>query len=60
VLSAGRDFDVTFQKSILKGNFAEDDSQGHSLDLDPDVRAIQPYFFSLSRTCFNCLPCMPR
>jgi HEAT repeats len=48
VLGAGRDFDVTFHKSILKGNFAEDDSQGHALDRDPDVRAIQLRFVVLA------------
>jgi len=48
VLSAGSDFDVAFRKSILKGNVAEDDSQGHSLDLDPDVRAIQLRFVALA------------
>jgi hypothetical protein len=48
VVSAGSSFDVAFQKSILKGNFAEDDSQGHSLDLDPDVRAIQLRFVVLA------------
>jgi hypothetical protein len=48
VLSAGSDFDVAFHKSTLKGNFAEDDSQGHSLDLDPDVRAIQLRFVDLA------------
>ena len=50
VLSDGRDFEVAFQKSILKGNFAEDDSQGHALDLDPDVRAIQLRFVVLADT----------
>jgi hypothetical protein len=50
VLSAGSDYDVAFQKSILKGNFAEDDSQGHALDLDPDVRAIQLRFVVLAET----------
>ncbi|MGC2829405.1 MAG: HEAT repeat domain-containing protein [Candidatus Acidiferrum sp.] len=48
VPSAGSDYDIAFHKSILKGNFAEDDSQGHSLDLDPDVRAIQLRFVDLA------------
>lgn len=50
VLSAGSDFDDAFHKSILKGNFAEDDSQGHALDDDPDVRAIQLRFVVLANT----------
>jgi len=41
VLNAGRDFDVALQNSVLKGNVSEDDSQGHALDGDPDVRVIQ-------------------
>ena len=48
VLSAGSDFDDAFHKSILKGNFAEDDSQGHALDDDPGVRAIQLRFVVLA------------
>jgi hypothetical protein len=48
VLRAGSDFDAAFHKSILKGNFAEDDSQGHALDDDPDVRAIQLHFVVLA------------
>lgn len=48
VVSAGNDFDVAFHRSILKGNFAEDRSQGHALDFDPDVRAIQLRFIVLA------------
>ncbi len=47
VVRAGNDFEVAFHKSILKGNFTEDDSQGQALDLDPDVRAIQLRFIAL-------------
>jgi len=47
VVTAGNDFEVAFRESILKGNFGEDDSQGHALDLDPDVRAIQLRFIAL-------------
>jgi hypothetical protein len=47
-LHAGRDYDIAFQHSILKGNFAEDDSHGHALDLDPEVRAIQMRFVLLA------------
>jgi hypothetical protein len=48
VLRAGSDFDAAFHKSIPKCNFAEDDSQGHALDDDPDVRAIQLRFVVLA------------
>jgi hypothetical protein len=48
VLSADSDFEDAFHKSILKGNFAEDDSQGHALDNDPAVRAIQLRFVVLA------------
>jgi hypothetical protein len=48
VLSAGNDFEVTFHKSVLVGKFGEDDSKGHSLDSDPDVRAIQLRFIVLA------------
>jgi hypothetical protein len=47
VVSAGNDFEVAFRKSILKGNFGEDHSQGHALDLDTHVRAIQLRFIAL-------------
>jgi hypothetical protein len=48
VVEADNDFEAAFRKSILKGNFAEDDSQGHALDDDPDVRAIQLRFIVLA------------
>jgi len=48
VVSAGDDFEVAFHKSILKGNVGEDDSQGHALGLDPDVRAIELSFVVLA------------
>jgi len=48
VLSAGRDFDAAFHKAVREGDASEDDSQGHALDGDPDVRAIQLRFVSLA------------
>lgn len=48
MLRAGSDFDAAFHRSILKGNLGEDDSQGHALDEDPDVRAIQLRFVVLA------------
>jgi HEAT repeats len=48
VVSAGNDFGVAFHRSVLNGNVAEDDSQGHALDLDPDVRAVQLRFVVLA------------
>jgi HEAT repeat protein len=48
VLSAGSEYDVAFPKSILEGDVGEDDSQGHSLGLDPDVRAIELRFVVLA------------
>jgi hypothetical protein len=48
VLTAGDDYDVVFEKSILEGNFAEGDSQGHALDANPEVRGIQLKFVKLA------------
>jgi hypothetical protein len=44
VLRSGPEYDVAFQKSISRGNIAEDDSQGYSLAVDPDVRAVELRF----------------
>lgn len=48
VLTASHDYDVAFEKSILQGNFAEDDSQGHALDGDHETRRIQLQFVKLA------------
>lgn len=48
VLKAGHDYDVAFEKSILRGNFGEDDSQGQALDNDPETRGIQLQFVRLA------------
>ena len=48
VISAGNKYNVVSEDSILKGNFAEDDSQGHALDGDPEVRGIQLQFVRLA------------
>jgi HEAT repeats len=50
VLTAGTDYEVAFQKSILKGDYPEDDSQGYALDHDPEVRAIQLRFVGFADT----------
>jgi hypothetical protein len=48
VLTAVDDYEVAFHKAILAGNFAEDDSQGHSLASDPTERASQLKFLQLA------------
>lgn len=48
VLAAGENYDVAYEKSVLEGNFSEDDSQGHALDGDPKVRDIQLKFVKLA------------
>jgi len=53
VVRAGSDFDAAFQKSMEKGDFAEDDSQGYALFHDPDVRAVQLRFVTLAEVHFS-------
>jgi len=48
VLTAGDDYEVAFHKAVLARNFAEDDSQGHSLASDPNERAVQLQFLRLA------------
>ena len=48
VLATSHDYEVAFEKSIQKGNFAEDDSRGYALDGDPEARGIQLQFVKLA------------
>jgi hypothetical protein len=48
VLTAGDDYEVASHKAVLARNFAEDDSQGYSLDDNPGVRAIQLQFLQFA------------
>jgi hypothetical protein len=48
VLKAGVAFDAAFEKGLERGDFQEDQSQGHSLMHDPGVRAVQEAFVALA------------
>lgn len=50
VLQAGKQFMDASQRAMEKGNFAEDDSAGHTLSQDPDLRAVQLLFIPLAQT----------
>ena len=41
VLRVGRSVDAAWEKAVLSGNSAEDDSQGHALSNSPELRAEQ-------------------
>jgi hypothetical protein len=47
VLRAGAAFDAAFEKAAGRGDFQEDNSRGHSLMHDPEVRAVQEGFIAL-------------
>ena len=48
IVQAGKDTDAAFEKAIEKRDFGEDDSQGHALAHDRDLRAAQLRFLSLA------------
>ena len=48
VVRAGAAFDAAFEKATERGDFQEDQSQGHSLMHDPAVRAVQEAFVPLA------------
>jgi len=50
VVQAGKDSDAAFEKTIQKRDFGEDDSQGHALSHDPDLRAAQLRFVALAES----------
>ena len=48
VVRAGAAFEAAFEKAAERGNFQEDQSQGHSLMQDPAARAVQEGFVALA------------
>jgi hypothetical protein len=48
VLRAGAAFDAAFAKAVERGDFQEDQSQGHALMHDPGARAVQEGFVALA------------
>ena len=48
VVRAGAALDAAFEKAAERGDFEEDQSQGHSLMHDPGVRAVQEGFVALA------------
>ena len=48
IVRAGAAFDAAFEKALERGDFQEDQSQGHSLMHDPGVRAVQEGFVALA------------
>jgi len=48
VVRAGAAFDAAFEKAAERGDFQEDQSQGHSLMHDPGARAVQEGFVALA------------
>ena len=48
VVKAGAAFDAAFEKAAGRGDFQEDQSQGHSLMHDPGARAVQEGFVALA------------
>jgi hypothetical protein len=49
IVRAGKDLEIASEKAMRKGDFGEDDSQGHALNHDPDVRAVQVRFVRLAQ-----------
>jgi HEAT repeats len=52
MVRAGSEFEAAFTKAIVSGDSAEDRSQGHSLNHNPEVRAIQIRFMRLAEEHF--------
>ena len=48
VVSAGAAFEAAFENAVRRGNFQEDQSQGHALMHDPTTRAVQEGFVALA------------
>ena len=48
VVRAGAAFDAAFEKAMARGDFQEDQSQGHSLMRDQGARAVQEGFVALA------------
>jgi hypothetical protein len=48
VVKAGNAFDSAFERAIQRGATEEDQSQGHALSRDPQVRAVQEQFVTLA------------
>ena len=55
IKQAGNDFQKAQMDAVLKGNAAEDDSQGHALMNDPASRAIQQRFITFAARDLNLL-----
>lgn len=52
VLQAGRDYANANMGAVMRGDAAEDDSQGHALAHDPGTRAIQEKFIGFASRDF--------
>lgn len=48
IVKAGDEFDAALRQAVLKGDFAEDDSQGHALVNNREARAAQEKFIPLA------------
>ena len=48
VIRAGSDFEAAIGEAVEKGDAAEDDSQGHALNHNPEVRSVQVRFIILA------------
>lgn len=48
VVKAGAAFDAAFQKAVARGDFQEDQAEGHSLMHDPATRGVQEGFVALA------------
>lgn len=49
ILKAGKEMDAAFLKAIATKDFTEDDSQGHALFSNADVRRVQESYIPLAR-----------
>ena len=47
---AGTAFETALRTAVRQGEAAEDDSQGHALAKDPELRAVQERFITYART----------
>lgn len=48
IVRAGEDFDAAFSAAVTRGEFGEDQTQGHSLMNDSAARAVQRRFIALA------------
>jgi len=55
VAQAGDDIQKALSAAVIKGNFSEDDSQGHALSSDPAMRAVEERFITFAARDLNLL-----